>query len=493
MRSWTLALVVTCSALSPAIAGAQTAAPVTAARAEAIARFDRALKLFNDGDNAAALAEFQRTLELAPNPVVLYNVGLVQAAMGRPVEAVETFDKLLAAPGALTPEQTARARETRAAQADRIAGLMVKVNVEGAAIEVDNLDVAKSPVTKPLGVASGMHVVTAVAPGYAPVRKAVMVAGRATAEVAFELAPMAGRLAHLFVRSPLPGAEVRVDGQVAGETPLPGSLSLAPGNHLVEIRRPGYRSARRELALGDGATGEITLDPEEDPVLAGSDGEVSLDLRETDVVVSVDGRVRGPYARPLHVPGGLHRLRVERAGFFALERDVLVPSSGALVVPVVLDPTPDTLAAYTERARSRRTLGWITFGAGAALLAAGGSILGYDAGQRSSARAQYGTISAALAAHQHPCAFAAGDLPSACVPQINAAADTYNATFGRDAAAYVLGGIGIAALVTSAVVLATGGDPHRYEKRAPKERIGGLRVLPSTWRGGGGIGVSASF
>ncbi len=492
MKRWPLAAILMCSAASPAVAGAEGApsaapprtpiAPATeAARAEAVARFDRALRLFNDGDNAAALAEFQQTYRLVPNPVVLYNIGLVHAAMGRPVEAVEAFDRLLPAPGSLAAEQVQRARAVRAAQADRIAGLVVKVNVEGAAIEVDNLDVARSPTAKPIEVASGTHVVTAVAPGYVPARKPVTVAGRATAEVAFELLPMQGRLAHLIVKSRLPAAEVLVDGQVAGETPLPGSLSLAPGKHVVEVRRAGYVPARRELELGDGAGGEIALDPEEDPVLAASDGSVALDVRETDVVVSVDGRLRGPYVSPLHLPGGLHRLRVERSGFFAFERDVGVPPSAPLRVSVELEPTPDTLAAYTEGARARRNWGWIGVAGGAALLAVGGGLVGYDASQRSTARSQYGTITSALAVHQHPCDFSQGDAPSACVPQINAAADSYNATYARDAAAYVIGGVGVVAIVTGAVLLATGGDPHRYEKKASGERIGGVRARPLAW------------
>src|SRR5450432_439763 len=66
-------------------------------KAEAAARFDRGLQLFNEGDNAGALAEFKQTYAIMPNPVVLYNIGLVYAAMGRPVEAVDALTPVVSA------------------------------------------------------------------------------------------------------------------------------------------------------------------------------------------------------------------------------------------------------------------------------------------------------------------------------------------------------------------------------------------------------------
>src|SRR5271154_2835885 len=94
-------------AVASSTALAQPAAPTEAARQEARDRFDRGLKLFNDGDNPGALAEFKRAFELIPNPLVLYNIGLVYAAMGRPVEAVDALDKVLATQGALSGDRLA--------------------------------------------------------------------------------------------------------------------------------------------------------------------------------------------------------------------------------------------------------------------------------------------------------------------------------------------------------------------------------------------------
>src|SRR5436190_21403021 len=85
-------------------------APADSKKAEAAQRFDRGLQLFDDGDTAGALAEFRRTYELFPNPVVLYNIGLVYAAMGRPVNAVESLEPAIAG-GGLSASMLERAKK----------------------------------------------------------------------------------------------------------------------------------------------------------------------------------------------------------------------------------------------------------------------------------------------------------------------------------------------------------------------------------------------
>src|SRR5580704_1908361 len=152
--------------LVPASVLAQPAPPppppaTEATKAEARDRFDRGLKLFNDGDNPGALAEFKRAYELIPNALVLYNIGLVCAAMGRPVEAVDALDKVLASPAGVAPDRLARAQQTRDEQAHRVARITVVTNVP-AAVEIDNVVAGQTPMTSPLRVSGGVHVVGAV-------------------------------------------------------------------------------------------------------------------------------------------------------------------------------------------------------------------------------------------------------------------------------------------------------------------------------------------
>ena len=225
-----------------------SAAPADATRREARERFDRGLKLFNQRDDGGALAEFQRAYELIPHPLVLYNIGVVQAAMKHPVEAVDALDRLIASPGDLSADRLAHARELRAEQAARIARIEIRSNVDGARIEVDGVDVGQAPLPEPLAVASGQHVIALVASGHAPSRRTVTVAGGRRQALDFQLVPLDGKLGMLEVDTPVLDADVVVDGVVVGKTPLAGPLSLAPGRHVVDVRRKA-QAARDEAAL----------------------------------------------------------------------------------------------------------------------------------------------------------------------------------------------------------------------------------------------------
>ena len=246
-----------------------------AQRAEAAERFDHAMRLIDEGDDAAAVAELRRVDEIAPHPRVLYNLGLAYAALNRPVDAVATLDRLLAAPGALPRENLRIARVVRDEQARRTATLEITTSVP-ASIEIDGIDVGKTPLAKPVMIAAGTRLVAALSAGYLPARREITVAGETTQRLALDLAPSELRLAHLAIHTAVPDAEVLVDGQRVGRTPLPGSIAVPPGRRVVELRRPGYRSERREVAVDDGATGELAFDLAEDPTAPSKGGRLVL-------------------------------------------------------------------------------------------------------------------------------------------------------------------------------------------------------------------------
>lgn len=124
------------------------------------------------------------------------------------------------------------------------------------------------------------------------------------------------RPAHLEVKTHVPGADVFADGQPIGTTPAAGSFALSPGVHTIELRRPGYATARAEVTLAEGATGEVTLEPEEDATsLRSMGGVLVLRTTEASVLVTVDGHLRGVYAAPLRLPRGVHHLVAQRENF----------------------------------------------------------------------------------------------------------------------------------------------------------------------------------
>jgi hypothetical protein len=458
---------------------ARAAEPAVEAKTEARSRFDRGLALFNDGDNPGALAEFQRAYELIANPVVLYNIGLVYAAMNRPVDAADALDRVLRDSHGLSGDRLERARRTREEQAARVATIELSTSAP-ATIAVDNVEVAKTPLTAPLRVAGGSHIVEAVAAGFAPVRKEVTVAGGRSATVELKLVPIEGRLAHLAVRSHVPAADVLVDGEVVGRTPLATSLSVAPGTRTLEVRRAGYTPARQSLTLGDGATGEIALDPEEDAEALRRDAAALVPaVSESQAMIIVDAKPRGVDPRRVALAPGLHRVRIERGGFEPLERDVDVAPAASTPVSFVLDPTPETRADFVSKAHAQRTYGWIALAAGGAVLAGG---LGYFAVNQSSVSDAKASYDAALQqgfAKTGICAVmgAFGDAAQ-CNELQQSTYDDWQAAKTRSTIALIGAGAGAVIAGVGAYLLLSSDDPHRYDRRSHQEELSRVRLVP---------------
>ncbi len=345
-----------------AVAGAAVAGDL---RKEAADRFDHGLRLFNEGDNPGALLEFKRAYDLSGERSILVNVGLVYAEMGRPVEAVEALDKALAQPAGIPDAQVERGRRVRDEQSSRIGRLLVTTNVP-AQVEIDNLVVGRTPMAAPVPVASGIRLLAVVAPGQVPVHQEVAISGGQQAEVAVELMPLQGALAHLVVHSALPGADVLVDGKLVGRTPLPASVSLPPGHHEVSLRRPGYRAIPGEITLADGSTGEVTLEAAENSDDAAQvSGQIELDINQSDANITIDGVPR--FRTDLSLPAGPHRLSVTRAGFLPFERELTVDKGLSKTVRISLQPKEELRNAQARRRRNA----WITVGAGVVVAGVG--------------------------------------------------------------------------------------------------------------------------
>ncbi len=55
-------------------------------------------------------------------------------------------------------------------------------------------------------------------------------------------------------------ASVYVDGRFVGSARQAGELELRPGRHRIEVVRPGYRTAERDLTIETGRTQTLSLD-----------------------------------------------------------------------------------------------------------------------------------------------------------------------------------------------------------------------------------------
>jgi PEGA domain len=462
-----------------AVGDVAQADPPSPSHTEAAERFDRALRLVDDGDLSGGLAEFQRAYALAPLPVILYNVGLIYAELGRPVEAARALREVLSRPQAVAPQHAVRAREVLAKALDRIGEVTVSANVPEGTVELDNIEVGKWPLGAPLDVSSGAHVVGVLRRGFAPARKEVHVAAHERVGVTCELVPIEGLLAHIAVRSHLPQAGVLVDGLRIGETPLETTITVVPGVHHVELRRPGYTSPSRDLSLQDGAVAEVTLEPAVDPeALSQQGGWLAVRASESQAVARLDGQDLGLVLDPVRVPAGLHRLRVERAGFLDADRDVDVPLGGVARVAIVFEPTSDTRVRYVSSASARRTWSFVTIGLGAALAAGGAALALVEQNQLGAAQDQLRASEFATKPGQ-PCSpMTTSDL-QVCQAAIDDAQTKVNDLETRRTVGWVAAATGGAVLVAGAVLLFTGEDPHRYDRPPIQPLLEGWKIAPA--------------
>jgi hypothetical protein len=266
-------------------------------------------------------------------------------------------------------------------------------------------------------------------------------------------------------------------------------VALPPGRRSVEARRAGYQAARLEIALDDGATGEVAFDLAEDDGAGAPRGRLALAVSEPDPDVTVDSRPRGAYRGPLSLPPGTHRVTVARAGFLPAERTVSVAEGGEANVEVTLVPTPETRAAYKSRTVLRRRLGWAGTLGGGALAFVAGVVVAINRGPLNDARANTDAILA-----RPPCMIGPGEDMQACQDLLGPADDNFNKhqtiqNFGVAAL-----GVGVAALLAGGYLLLTGEDPDRYD-RAPPERptLDGLAFSGWLAPGAGGLSLRAGF
>lgn len=476
---------------SPALAQPGSSAPPPEARE----RFGRGIDLYDQGDFGGALAEFKRAYELAPYSVILYNLGLTYAALGRPVEAADALEKVLANPGSLSADRLSKAKATKLEQAARIAELTITSNVDGASIEIDGVVVAKTPLAAPLKIKGGPRRIGAVLTGHVPQRKELDVAAGSRAEVRFDLVPTDARLSHLTVKTKLPGASVVVDGETVGTTPLASSITLLPGSRRIELRRPGYITGRNDLTLGDGATAEVSFDLEEDPAaLRAEGGSLRLEIAESQAVITIDGKSRGVYLAAIELAPGPHRLRVERGGFMPVERDVIIQPRTPTTLRIELEPTAETRSAYVSNANTLRAAGITSTIGGAVIAGAGGVFLGYNAGQKDDALTTLNEFTRTTEAGGECNEFDPRFDKPRCEATLNQYQEAYDSARSRDVIGYVGLGVGGAAIAVGVILLIVGDDPSKYD-REPVDQPLGLRIVPTAeiGRSGGHIGLSGVF
>jgi hypothetical protein len=239
-------------------------APTKAAIDEARDRYKRGIRLYEEeGAVEAALIELQRAYDLAPRWQVLYNIGLVARSHRDYVTALRAFERYLADGGNQVPAaRRAEVEKEMDAIRSYVAKVEVQVDVEGAAVSVDDLGIGKSPLAEAALVNAGRRKISATKDGQTAT-KSVSVAGGDSVKV--ELSVSEPKPSATPTPAPVPNGTAP-----AASTDTPPSSSATPADAQTATP-PDSTSyawlgfvATGALALGAGITGGLALAAQSD-------------------------------------------------------------------------------------------------------------------------------------------------------------------------------------------------------------------------------------
>jgi hypothetical protein len=210
-----------------------------AEKAEARERFKAGLGHVQQGDLAAAIADFESAYRVSPNFAVLYNLGQAYAAVGRAADAVRTLERFLTEGGdQVAPERRSFVRASIERERAKLCRLEIEVAPPEAEVFLDGRRL-KDNASGTLELDPGEHLVVAELDGYQPQLSHVELASGESSRVSLNLERAPHDLA-------LPA--------VVAKQPPPLPATVPPNDALPAPDDRGVKSARN-WALGLGAGG----------------------------------------------------------------------------------------------------------------------------------------------------------------------------------------------------------------------------------------------
>jgi PEGA domain len=205
---------------------AQAAGPTTDTQGKAKAQglLNEGSRLYGEGDYAGALDKFNTAYAAYPSPKLIFNVGQASRDLGRPVEALQAFEKFLTGELNATPETTAEARKSLAELREKLGRIRIECATPDTEVSLDGKGVGMTPLTEPIWATPGRHQVTANRARAAMAIENVTVTAGSLQVVTLNL----HSLADPVVAAPAPPGNSATDltsspnapAQAAGESPM---------------------------------------------------------------------------------------------------------------------------------------------------------------------------------------------------------------------------------------------------------------------------------
>ena len=185
------------------------AAPLTPdpqAKAQAQELLGQGSKLYQQGDVTGALEKFEAAYVAFPSPKLMFNIGQANRDLGRPVEAIEAFQRFLAEATDASPEKMADAHRFVAELQVKLGRLRIDCDTPGAEVSVDGKTVGRTPLPGLIWATPGRHQVTASRTDAVPALETVDVQTGSTSTVTMRLIPLVAPPPAPVALAPIPVA-----------------------------------------------------------------------------------------------------------------------------------------------------------------------------------------------------------------------------------------------------------------------------------------------
>ena len=140
------------------------------------------------------------------------------------------------------------------------------------------------------------------------------------------------------------GAEVFVDGERVGTTPLPGPVFLSADEHTLKVTKPGFAPLIDVIKIARKKATKVEVDLT--PVTAILRVKASI----SDARVFVDGKFVGQAPLESELPVGARAIQVSRGGYKDFFQNVEAVAGQEVVLEVKMDELPAELNPYVVKA-----------------------------------------------------------------------------------------------------------------------------------------------
>lgn len=205
--------------------------------------------------------------------------------------------------------------------------LTIVLNVKGATVSVDGMEIRSNPVS----LSAGTHSVTAAAPGFQPHAQTISLSGPMTLNITLQ--PDKPASYNLTVTIPgVRGATVWVDGVQMLRNPL----AVAAGAHTVKASASGYQTWEQTITVDRNMNLSIPLQAQSYNLTVNIPG-----VRGASVWVDGVQMLRNPMA----VAAGSHTVKATAPGYQNWEQAITVNGDMTLSIPLQPQNFPVTFSS----------------------------------------------------------------------------------------------------------------------------------------------------